>query len=55
MHERQVLITELDIRFLVAQLAARICYRCKLRYSDHEDADHLFFDSPVDLNYDEAN
>jgi hypothetical protein len=39
----------------VAQLASRICYRCKLRYRDHDDADHLFFDSPVDLSYEDAN
>jgi hypothetical protein len=55
MYEREVRISASDISLLVALLAGRICSRCKLYYGDHAGADHLFFDDPFDLDYDELN
>jgi hypothetical protein len=56
MYER-IFLSELQVRFVIAQLASKICCRCELRYSDHGggEADHLFFDNPEDVSVAESN
>ena len=37
-------ISEADLLEVLAANADAICYRCKVRFKDHRDADHLFFE-----------
>ena len=37
-------ISEADFLEVLAANADAICYRCKVRFKDHRDADHLFFE-----------
>jgi hypothetical protein len=52
---RQVLISDSELKSLIAQLQFQVCCRCRLRYCNHQNADHLFFDDPADLNFHESN
>ena len=37
-------ISEADFLEVLAANADAICYRCKVRFKDHRNADHLFFE-----------
>ena len=55
LHEREQFVTEVEFRIIVTALAELLCSRCELRYRDHTDADHLFFDDPADTRIEDRN
>jgi hypothetical protein len=55
LHEREQFVTEVEFRIIVTALAELRCSRCELRYRDHTDADHLFFDDPADTRIEDRN
>ena len=54
-HAQQQFLTELEIRTIMALLSDLICWRCEIRYRDHRDADHLFYDDPQDAYLKDRN
>lgn len=48
-------ISEDDFLEVLAANADAICYRCKVRFKDHRDADHLFFEELDEAPDDEFN
>jgi hypothetical protein len=55
MQTRQGFVTELEIETIWELLADLICCRCKFRYRDHANADHLFFNNAEDAGFEEFN
>jgi hypothetical protein len=55
LHEREQLVTEVEVRIIMTALAELLCCRCELHYRDHADADHLFFDDPNDTGIEDRN
>ena len=48
-------ISEADFLEVLAANADAICYRCKVRFKDHRNADHLFFEELDEAPDDEFN
>jgi hypothetical protein len=55
LHKREQFVTEVEFRIIEKALAELLCSRCELRYRDHTDADHLFFDDPSDTRIEDRN
>jgi hypothetical protein len=55
MHTRAEFVTQPEVTVILALIAECTCYRCKLKYGDHADADHFFFEDPEDVPFDESN
>ena len=52
---QQQLFTRPEVEAIQEMLANRVCYRCKFRYCEHQDADHYFFEEPEDAIPEESN
>ena len=55
MHTRAEFVTQPEVTVILALIAECTCYRCKLKYGGHADADHFFFEDPEDVPFDESN
>ena len=50
----ELIITE-QAEEIVAEHADAVCFRCKVRLTDHQGADHLFFEHPNEAPEEQSN